>query len=198
MQYRSFEPGIDINGQTVRVVVDGFRLLKELPSRILLRAGIGTPGPDGLVVIDPAAWYPQQVMLSSLERVASEMGRPNLFVIGLRIPEAARFPDAITDIHEAIAAIDVAYHMNHRKHGKPMFDPETGEMTEGIGHYGCEPVAGRAMIVCRCHNPYPGEFDRGLLTAMARRFERAAEVTHVDTEPCREHGADSCTYHITW
>jgi hypothetical protein len=198
VQYRAFEEGIEVNGQTVCAIVDGFRFLKELPSRILLAEGIGTPGADGIVQIDPEAWYPQQAWLCAFERVAQEMGRSNLFAIGLRIPEDARFPPGITNIHEAIAAIDVAYHMNHRKHGQVMFDPQKHTMSEGIGHYGYAPVAGMAMIVSRCENPYPCDFDRGILTAMAKRFQEAAHVTHIDEEPCREHGSESCTYHIAW
>lgn len=198
MQYHAFEEGIEVNGRTVRTIVDGFRFLKELPSQYLVSEGIGTPGNDGVVRIDPAKWYPQQAWLRAFERIAREMGRPNLFAIGLRIPEAAAFPPGITAIHEAIAAIDVAYHMNHRRNGRVMFDPETGAMTEGIGHYACTPVAGKAVIVSRCENPYPCEFDRGILTAMARRFQETALVTHVDSEPCRDRGGESCTYQIAW
>jgi hypothetical protein len=198
MQYRAFEPGIEVNGQTVNAIVDGFRFLKEFPSRILLEEGIGRPGARGLVDIEPDAWYSQEAWLRAFERIDREMGRPNLFAIGLKIPENAKFPPTITDLPGAIASIDVAYHMNHRKHGHMMFDPSTGTMTEGIGHYGFEPVAGKSMIVSRCQNPYPCNFDRGILTAMARRFERTAVVTHVDQEPCRERGGESCTYHITW
>jgi len=198
MQFRAFEPGIEVNGQTVNAIVDGFRFLKELPSRILLEEGIGKPGPRGIVNIEPDAWYSQEGWLRAFERIAREMGRPNLFAIGLKIPENAKFPPTITDIDKAVASIDVAYHMNHRKHGTVMFDPSRGIMLEGIGHYGYEPRAGKPLIVSRCQNPYPCDFDRGILTAMARRFEKAARVTHVDEEPCRERGDESCTYHVTW
>ncbi len=198
MQYRAFEPGIEVNGQTVNSIVDGFRFFKEVPSRILLAEGIGKQGARGLVEVDPEAWYSQEAWLRAFERIHKEMGRPNLFAIGLRIPENAKFPPTITDIHKAIASVDVAYHMNHRKHGRVMFDASKATMTEGIGHYGYEPVAGKSMIVSRCQNPYPCDFDRGILTAMARKFERAASVTHVADEPCRERGAESCTYHVTW
>ncbi len=60
MQYRAFEPGIEVNGRTVSAIVDGFRFLKEFPSRILLEEGIGTPAPHGLVRIDPEGWYSQE------------------------------------------------------------------------------------------------------------------------------------------
>ena len=41
MQFRAFEPGIEVNGQTVHAIVDGFSILKRIPSSILLDEGIG-------------------------------------------------------------------------------------------------------------------------------------------------------------
>ena len=78
-----------------------------------------------------------------------------------------------------------------------MFDPATGMMLEGIGHYTAQP-AGDRKIVCIAENPYPCDFDRGLITAMAARFERGARVIHDDTAPCRKKGADSCKFLISW
>jgi hypothetical protein len=94
--------------------------------------------------------------------------------------------------------VDVAYHINHRKNGVPLFDMNRGTMSEGIGHYGYERIAGKNKIVSLCKNPYPCAFDHGILTAMARKFAPAAKVTHDDSKECRSKGADSCTYVITW
>jgi hypothetical protein len=198
MQYKAFEPGIEVNGQTVYAIVDGFHVSKKLPSQILLAEGIGTADASGIVQVDPAAWYSQEAWLRAFERIAKEVGAPNLLAIGLKIPENAKFPPTIIDIKSAIASIDVAYHLNHRKQGRVMFDEPSGTMLEGIGHYGYEPVVGKRAIISRCENPYPCDFDRGILTAMARRFEKAAVVQHDDTEPCRQRGAESCTYLVTW
>lgn len=61
-----------------------------------------------------------------------------MYNIGLSIPENAVFPPWVVDIDTAVKAIDIAYHLNHRKDGKPLFDMKTGTMSEGIGHYGYE------------------------------------------------------------
>ena len=74
----------------------------------------------------------------------------------------------------------------------------TGEMTEGIGHYGYEKVENKNKIISKCENPFPCYFDRGLLTAMAQKFENTAEVKHDDSKSCRRKGGESCTYIITW
>jgi hypothetical protein len=197
VQFRSFEQGIEVNGQTAFAVVDAFDHFKAIPSRILLAEGVGTEGRDGLVQIDPNAWYSHDAWLRAFERIATEVGEAKLTAIGTRIPANAKFPPHIQTIFDAVGSIDVAYHMNHRKLGKVMFDPATGKMLEGIGHYGYEKLGPR-LIETVCDNPYPCSFDRGIVSAMARRFEKGAEVTHSDGRPCRKRGGSSCTYRVTW
>ena len=116
----------------------------------------------------------------------------------MKIPENAMFPSGVKDIASAIKLIDVAYHLNHRKNGKVLFDINTGKMEEGIGHYGYEKIENRNMIISECMNPYPCAFDFGIIMAMARKFEIKANIAHDDSKPCRKNGADSCTYIITW
>jgi hypothetical protein len=118
--------------------------------------------------------------------------------IGQHIPKHAPFPPTITDIHSAMASMDAAYHMNHRKNGKVMFDPATGQMLSGIGNYGYTPVPRERRIISICENPYPCDFDRGIITTLAQRFEKNSRVTHDDSAPCRKNGADSCKYIVMW
>jgi hypothetical protein len=118
--------------------------------------------------------------------------------VGLTVPRNAMFPEGIRDIREAIRSIDVAYHLNHRKNGRPMFEPETGLMHEGIGHYGCDVVPHQRRIISQCRTPYSCAFDRGLLVAMAQLCEANARVVHDDSDACRKRGAAHCTYVITW
>jgi len=85
-----------------------------------------------------------------------------------------------------LASIDVAYHMNHRG----------GE----IGPYDFEKTGDRSGKMI-CPNPYPCDFDMGIIAAVANKF--APEGTFVtvkqdDSQPCRNEGADSCTYLISW
>lgn len=198
MQFRAFEPGIEVNGQTVWSIVDGF-INKASPSRLLVDEGIGQLGVDGVVLLDKAGWYPQDAWLRAFEKISETLGDHMLFNIGKRIPENAVFPPWVVDIDSALKSIDVAYHLNHRKGGRVMFDLQQGALLEGIGHYGyARPEAHGRLIVSECRNPYPCEFDRGILTAMARRFEPLATVTHVDAHGCRKAGKEACTYHVKW
>lgn len=198
MQFKAFERGIEVNGQTVFAIVDGFGAFSLLAGAYLLKAGIGERQPDGTARIVPTSWYSQEGWLSAFESVAREIGETALFDIGRSIPKNAKFPPWVTDLDSAIRSIDVAYHLNHRKAGKEMFDPATGTMLEGIGHYGYERIAGKNRIVSACNNPYPCSFDHGIVTAMATRFAPKAKVEHDRSAGCRRSGADACTYLITW
>ena len=198
MEYVAFERGIEVNGQTVNSVVKGFAMFKRIPSDVLIGVGIGRPGPDGFVSIADDEWFSQELWLDAFRQIGSAVGMGAIHGIGLKIPECAIFPAWVSDVSSAIRSIDVAYHLNHRKEGRVMFDAETGTMTEGIGHYGYTPVSGEKRILSTCNNPYPCDLDRGILTAMARRFAPEATVDHVDPRVCRKKGADQCTYLVTW
>lgn len=198
MQFVPFEEGIEVNGQTVWAVVDGFRAFSVLASTYLLQEGLGTPDRHGVAVLDAQGWYPQRAWLRAFERISQHLGDAALVDVGRAIPRNAVFPASVTDIHSAIQCIDVAYHLNHRKGGQVMFDAATGRMLEGIGHYGYQAVPGQNRILAVCENPYPCAFDRGILSAMAERFQPGALAVHDDNKPCRKRGADSCTYIISW
>jgi hypothetical protein len=197
MKFVPFEEGIEVNGRTVLSVLEGFAAFKKIPSDILLEVGIGRAGADGLVDVGAEEWIPQADWLHGFSRIAQAVGTGALFGIGLKIPDCAAFPTWVTDVHSAIRSIDVAYHLNHRKHGEVMFDLEEGTMLEGIGHYGYEAVDGQKRIVSSCENPYPCDFDRGIITAMAQRFAPCAWVDHRDGD-CRKLGGRSCAYVVTW
>jgi hypothetical protein len=198
MQFVPFEEDIEVNGQTVVAVVDGLSTFSALASAYLLDERIGRVNRNGLAEVEPSGWYPQQAWLRSLQRISEQLGSGVLQQIGMTIPRNAVFPPEVRDVHGAIRSIDVAYHMNHRKQGRPMFDPKTGRMEEGIGHYGCESVAGQRRIICVCENPYPCAFDQGILLGMAQRYEPGARVVHDESKPCRQRQGRSCTYFITW
>jgi hypothetical protein len=197
MQFIAFEPGIEVNGQTVFSIVDGLGHFKSIAKDVLLSAGIGSEV-DGELKIDINGWYSHDAWLKAFEVISKEIGDYTLKQIGLKIPENAQFPPWVKDIDSAIRSIDIAYHMNHRKNGKPLFDINTGEMTEGIGHYGYKRIPDQKMIVSECINPYPCAFDLGIITAMAKKFEISASVMHDDSKSCRKNGANGCTYIVTW
>ena len=185
-------PDVEVNGQSVTAVVAGFGVFKEKALEFLRENGIDDPEFGG--------WYPQQKWLNAFRSIAEATGDFTLFNIGKKIPDSATFPPEIDTIEKSLSSIDIAYHLNHKLNGEVMFNTATGEITPGIGQYGFRPAEARKIIM-ECDNPYPCDFDRGIIEAMAEKFKPSdgfVMVEHDDTRSCRKTGGDSCTYIVTW
>lgn len=190
-QFIAIEPSAEVNGQTVLSVVKGMGKFSNLAKEILERNGIQNP--------TPGEWYLQQNWLNAFKEISENVGEFTLKGIGRTIPENADWPPHVNSIESALASIDVAYHMNHRIHGEVLFNPQTGELKEGIGHYRFEKT-GEREITMICDNPYPCAFDMGIIESAAQKFKTAdARLIIQETgEECRKKNEDKCTYSITW
>jgi hypothetical protein len=188
-QYIAFRQGIEVSGQSMLSVLDAMGAYADVARKLLAQHGVRKVLPD--------AWYPQQPYLNAYRAVATEVGERTLLAIGKKVPEHALWPPEIQTIEDALRSVDVAYHMNHRLLGQPMFDPATGSMLEGIGHYKVDHV-GKRRLVMTCETPYPSEFDRGIILGAGRKFEPSVEVELDQSQPTRLRGADHCTYVVTW
>jgi hypothetical protein len=177
-QFKAFAPKVEVNGETVLSVVDGMGPFKDTGLKILADQGIQNP--------QAGHWYSQQAWLDAFQAIAAKIGAGTLLAIGKTIPENAKWPPQVDTIEKALASIDMAYHMNHRG----------GE----IGSYKFEltgPKAGKMV----CHNPYPSEFDQGIIYAAARKFAPKGIFPTVkldETAPTRKTGGEACTFLITW
>lgn len=191
-QYKAIDPKAEVNGQTVLSIVDGMLSMKEIGIKALADKGIKDPKPD--------EWYNQQAWLDAFCEIEKKMGAASLLLIGMQIPKKANWPPSVNSIETALPSIDVAYHMNHRIDGVPLFDPASGTMKEGIGHYKAEKIGEKAIKMI-CDNPYPCEFDKGIIESAANKFKAPGskvDVLHDDSQPCRRKGGDTCTYIVTW
>lgn len=174
---------IETHGGTLANLVEG--PAAALGSRLLAEHGLAL-GWD---------WYPLHRVLAILNRIGRELGDDALFRIGAAVPEHATFPTSADSICKALRSLDIAYHMNHRKDGAPMF--HNGRFSDGIGCYVCSDETVGHFVVDSA-SLYPCAFDRGLVTAIARQFEPHAEVWHLDGARCRRLGTLTCAYVITW
>lgn len=176
VEFEAFEAGVEVNGRSVLAVVDGLGHFKDKAVAILAAHGISQ--------LDAEEWYSQQSWLNAFREIAEKLGPHALYSIGAKIPENAQFPPSLDSLEKALASIDMAYHLNHRG----------GE----IGTYELHKWSDGSLHFC-CHNPYPCEFDRGIIEGVARKFGPADHyiiVKHDDSAPCRTKGEDSCTYHL--
>lgn len=190
-EYKTFESGIEAGGNELPIVALG-TLSKQRKKEIIDKYGLNT---------EEGAWNDLQSLLDAMKEIAESIGEMNLFMIGKELMEGAKFPP-MDGLESALKSIDIAYHMNHRKNGKPMFDPNTGQMTEGIGHYDLvrfDEENKEAMLVC--HTPYPSKFEEGLIVQVARKFKPEGSFLKVQldtTKETRREGGERCTFKITW
>lgn len=190
-EFIAFSPGVEVNGQTVLSVVEG-STIKKSALKFLSKNGINDP--------QPGHWYSQQSWLDAFRAIATEVGHLTLFQIGKKIPENADWPPQVKDVHGALASIDIAYHMNHRIGGRVLFDPATGAMAEGIGHYQYQRTGDTSARMV-CNNPYPCDFDRGIIESAANKFKPSGfrvTVVHDAPDHCRMRGGDDCSYTVSW
>lgn len=191
-QFKALIPDVEVNGQTVLSIANGLGAMKSIGLQILEE--------NGLKDIKPEAWYPQQAWLNAFKQIADRVGINTLVKIGASIPDNAKFPPEIDTIFKALSAIDVAYHLNHRLKGQVLFDPATGKMGEGIGHYHYQQLNEHSVLIT-CDNPYPCDFDRGIIEQMAKRFKPTGAIIKLDHDEsvsCRKKGDEACRYTVSW
>lgn len=176
-QYVAIDCNVRVSGSAVLSVVEGMEAYRTMALRILKENGIVDPEKD--------KWYPQQAWLDAFRKIAEHIGQETLRAIGEKIPKLALWPPTINEVGEALASIDVAYHLNH-------FGGE-------IGHYSFERTGERSGKVV-CDNPYPCAFDFGIVRATASRFapDGVRPVVKHDPHGCRKKGGETCTYLVSW
>jgi hypothetical protein len=175
----------------------GFGSFTMIASKFLLEEGIGSPDDSMLAQFVPTAWYPVDRILRVFDRIGSEFGNFTLRQVGMHVPKVVQLPPQVVDITGAFAVLDIGYHLNHGKGGEPLFNPATGEMKEGIGHFRWEYKAGTTRGLVESTTIYSCSFDEGVVTGNAQRFKPGAVVVH-DKASCRARGGANCTFHITW
>jgi hypothetical protein len=184
-------------GANMQAIMGGFGSFTMIASKFLIGEGIGTPDDSMIAQFEPTAWYPLDRILRVFDRIQAEFGNFTLRQVGMHVPKVAPLPPQIVDIVSAFEALDIGYHLNHGKNNEALFNPATGQMKEGIGHYKCVHTKGTNRISIESTGIYPCSFDDGLVTGNAQRFKPMAMVTH-DKASCRIRGGSVCTYHITW
>jgi len=193
VQFKAITPRAKVSGDALLAMVEGLGAFKNFALQILEENGIKDSQRD--------KWYSQQSWLNAFKTIAEKVGPNTLYNIGTKIPENAKWPPHVDTIEKALASIDVAYHMNHQIDNEVLFNPNTGVMKEGIGHYGFEKL-GEKEVKMVCNNPYPCDFDRGIISNTVAIFNKNGKqypkVAHDDSGSCRNKGDNACNYIVTW
>jgi hypothetical protein len=103
--------------------------------------------------------------------------------------EGFDFPPQITDLESALKLVGVAYNMRHRSGNTGYVELRSFD------------AQAKKAVIEYC-NPYPCHFERGIVTACARKFKpKDAHLIDVELDKnkkSRLDGADSSFYVITW
>jgi hypothetical protein len=172
---------VEVYGQSVQAIINAMEFLKLKAQRVLASHGIQP--------LEPDKWYPLQSVVESFNDILRQVGPHTTRSIGRAVPKSAVFPPAIASFESALASLDQAYRMNHRGSGD-------------IGSYRYQNQAGlerTGRMVC--DNPYPCEFDQGIIEALYDRFQpEGSFLLRIEHDPsgCRAKGARACTYHLKW
>lgn len=192
--YQAFEEGIEVNGTTIKAIVDALKSLNFIVKKVF--TDVGLPAPDD---IDSEGWYSQQKWLDAFKLIETKAGPHTMMYIGEKIPENAHFPTNINDIEKALESIDIAYHINHRNvSGEILYDASNKSFLEGIGHYAWKKIPNEKKVIMTCENPYNCDFDRGIISKMAKTYQPQAKIIHDESKGCRKLGENSCTYIVMW
>jgi hypothetical protein len=176
--FRAYDATTEVSGESVVSLVEGTGVWAASAKRMLSENGIADP--------KPGQWYSQQAYLNGFKTVAQKTGPAVLRNIGRSIPDRAKWPPEVNTVEAGLNSINVAYHMNHRK-GK-------------AGNYTFTKINSKSAIMV-CDNPYPDNFDYGLIESVAKKFCKAGDNVTVkidEKKPQRDKGAESTTYIIEW
>lgn len=175
-EYIAFDPTVEVRG----VMIAAFLLAEGEGVRLILED-------LGAANVDPFEWYTQQWALDLLREVGRrEGGSRNLVYIGMAIAEQAEFPPHITNVEGALNLIGAIYQLHHRG-GK-------------MGYYNVKRIGPQHLTV-ECCNPYPSDYDYGLIYAITKRFRprRSTFLVRRDEDTAsRTNGDDTCLFHVTW
>lgn len=180
--YETFDSNVEINGKTVYTIVEEAMGLFSDAYRnraldALAEEGISEPAPE--------EWYPQQSWLNAFEKIANDLQPHVLDRLGEALPDVAAWPNDFDTVPAGLQSIGDAYERNHRG----------GD----IGSYEFEIIDERTGNVT-CNNPYPCQFDRGLIRGVAQKYAPGDSFVFVEEtgETCRRDGDDTCTYTVHW
>ncbi|ADO68893.1 hypothetical protein [Stigmatella aurantiaca] len=171
--------GVEVMSNTARTLFGAVGLLEQETRRIITAHGIPTLAQQG--------WYPLQTLLLCLNDIRSQIGPYTVHALGQHTARHITFLPSIDSFGGALSSLNEAYRMHHRG---------TGE----IGGFQYQPQSVRSARI-RCDNPYPCEFDQGLLEALFELFPPQESfrlrVTHAP-EGCRSKADCACVYHLHW
>jgi len=138
----------------------------------------------GLLSPSEKTWHAHRDVLQMIREVASGNNDCDLYSTGAIVQACLGLSDIKGGVNMALAAVDDQYQSTHR-------GPDAG------GYQLLKWKCGTISVTC--DNPYPCEFDRGMLESLLKRFAPSGivpDIVHDHDARCRDLGDHACTYKI--
>jgi hypothetical protein len=165
---------ITITGATITSILKGF--MNEHLAKSIIEESLNVKE------FRPDQKYPAGKFINALYKIQEKYGVGIILRVGSKVMESAQWPDSVIDLPSALSSINAAYQMNHF--------PNEDQI---IGHYRLEPTGDTFEM--HCNNPYPCDFDLGLIKGVINQYDAGATVMHKKGS-CRKFGDHACTYQI--
>ncbi|MFY9260668.1 MAG: hypothetical protein WAO71_09195 [Gallionella sp.] len=183
-QFIAFDKKVEILGLPLLATLESFPAYYRADIERLLKE-------NNLVNLAPDKWFNLQNYLNVLKAISTNYGENTLFNVGVALCGKLPFPPDTT-LKSALTSLDVTYKLHHR-------NGPTGYNSSGI-KVTFDDAAQKAVVECK--TPSPCHFERGIITAAARRFippnAKFIDVQLDKSKKSRLDGADSSVYIITW
>lgn len=146
----------------------------DIVQKILADAGVDR--------IDPQRWYDLDWALSIYDRITKEVGPGAVRAVGKKMIEAAVYPPGIDNVQTLLMSLDAAFHLNAR-------GPDIGNITCTIEDDHSATLDWAVQGPCA--------LCIGILEGSCARYGVKALVEHAPGG-CKDSGAPTCIYYVTW
>lgn len=163
------------NGNALSAILKAF--LSENLAYKMIQEGLGVQD------IVPDKMYPIDGFLKPLFAIEKKIGALVLNKVGTKMMESAAWPPNIKTLEDVLKSINVAYKMNHKPND-----------AKNIGEYIYSKLEDKKYTITAT-NPYPCDFDLGIIQGAVKKFAPTAIVKHVSGS-CRKNGDMKCIYEI--
>jgi hypothetical protein len=136
----------------------------------------------GVDHIDPEAWYEFHWSMDLFRKIEKLLGKAALAQIGRSMIEAAIYPPEIDNIKSLLAGLGHWYELNAR-------GPDIGEIT-------CEFEDDHTAVIDNSARG-PCSLNIGIIEGACARYGVTPLIEH-GTDGCKEDGATSCVYRVSW
>lgn len=164
-----------VSGETIELLLDQVMSVFRRQIEESLQEG-------GIEDVSAGEWYSAETFADVIETVEENAGASTARKLGAALPETMDWTSNPASPDEALAALSDGLYACHRGH---------------VGDYEFE-LNGDGSGTVTVDTLYPCAFDMGVLKGTAQQF--GADYVTVDEvgTRCRDDGAPTCTYEISW